>query len=94
MLTTGGTGVGPRDITPDIAARHVDRVIPGIMEYVRIKHAERMPLALTSRGIAGVMGAGLVYTLPGSPRAVAEYFDEIGKTLEHLLLVVKDLDAH
>ena len=94
ILTTGGTGAGPRDITPDVAARHVDKLIPGIMEFIRIKHGDRMPLALTSRGIAGVLGTGLLYTLPGSPRAVKEYLDEIVKSIEHLLFVVKGLGAH
>lgn len=94
VLTTGGTGVGPRDITPDVVARHADKVIPGIMDYIRMKHGERMPMALTSRSIAAVMGTSLVYTLPGSEKAIGEYLVEIFKTMEHMLLLLKGLDAH
>lgn len=94
VITTGGTGVGPRDITPDVVAKHVDKLIPGIMEFIRLKHGERMPLALTSRSIAAVMGSSLVYTLPGSMKAIPEYLEEIFKTMEHMLLILKGLDAH
>jgi len=94
IITTGGTGVGPRDITPDIVARHADKIIPGIMEHIRLKYGAAMPLALTSRAVAAVMGPTLVYTLPGSQKAIPEYLEEIFKTLEHLLIVLKGLDAH
>lgn len=94
VITTGGTGVGPRDITPDVVAKRADKIIPGIMEFIRMKHGERMPLALTSRSIAAVMGTSLVYTLPGSVKAIPEYLDEIFKTMEHMILILKGLDAH
>lgn len=94
VITTGGTGVGPRDITPDVVAEHADRLIPGIMEYIRIKFGADMPMALTSRSVAAVLGTGLVYTLPGSVKAVPEYLGEIFKTLEHLILLLKGVDAH
>ena len=94
VITTGGTGVGPRDITPDVVAKHADKIIPGIMEFIRLKHGERMPLALTSRGIAAVMGTSLVYTLPGGAKAIPEYLDEIFKTMEHMLIILKGLAPH
>jgi molybdenum cofactor synthesis domain-containing protein len=94
VITTGGTGVGPRDITPDVVAKHADKLIPGIMDYIRVKHGERMPLALTSRSIAAVMGSSLVYTLPGSVKAVPEYLEEIFKTMEHMLLLLKGVATH
>lgn len=94
VITTGGTGVGPRDITPDVVAKHADKIIPGIMEFIRLKHGARMPLALTSRGIAAVMGTTLVYTLPGGAKAIPEYLEEIFKTMEHMVLILKGLDAH
>lgn len=94
VITTGGTGVGPRDITPDVVAKHADKIIPGIMEYIRMKHGERMPVALTSRSIAAVMGTSLIYTLPGSVKAIPEYLEEIFKTMEHMLFLLKGLDAH
>lgn len=94
VITTGGTGVGPRDITPEVVSRHADKLIPGIMEYIRVKHGERMPLALTSRSVAAVMGNGLVYTLPGSVKAIPEYLEEIFKTMEHMVFLLKGVDAH
>lgn len=94
VITAGGTGIGPRDNTPDVVANHADKIIPGIMDHIRMKYGQKMPLALTSRSIAAVLGNGLVYTLPGSPKAVPEYLHEIFKTLEHLLLVLKGIDAH
>ena len=94
VITTGGTGVGPRDITPDVVAKHADKLIPGIMDYIRLKHGEHMPLALTSRSIAAVMGSSLVYTLPGSTKAIPEYLEEIFKTMEHMLLLLKGVASH
>lgn len=94
IFTTGGTGVGPRDITPDVVTAYADRVIPGIMEYIRLKHGEENPYALLSRSVAAVAGTTLIYTLPGSPKGIDEYLDEIEKTLEHTLAVLHDEDVH
>ena len=92
IITTGGTGVGPRDITPDVIRPMLDREIPGIMEFIRIKHGERLPCALLSRSVAGVIGSTLVYTLPGSEKAVREYMHEILRSLEHALNVIQGGD--
>lgn len=94
LITTGGTGIGPRDITPDVVAARLDREIPGIMEVIRCKYGTEKPVAQLSRGVAGLMGQTFVYTLPGSVRAVNEYMDEISKTMEHLLLMLYGIDAH
>ena len=94
ILTTGGTGVGPRDITPETAAAVCDKLIPGIMENIRMKFAAAKPNALLSRSIAGTAGQSQVYTLPGSVRAVEEYLGEILKTIEHALLMLHGLDVH
>ena len=94
IITTGGTGAGPRDITPDVVAPLCDKRIPGIMEHIRLKYGQDKPNALLSRSIAGLMGRTLIYTLPGSVRAVDEYMTEILKTLEHLILTVHDVDPH
>ena len=88
VMTTGGTGIGPRDITPDVVAGFADRLIPGIMEQVRMKHAERIPAAVLSRSLAAVKGRTLIYCLPGSPKAVAEYIAEFAKSLEHALAML------
>jgi len=94
IFTTGGTGVGPRDITPDTVAPLCDKLIPGIMENIRTKFGAEKPNALLSRAVAGVAGKTQIYTLPGSPRAVEEYLGEILKTLEHLIFMLHGLDAH
>ncbi len=94
IITTGGTGIGPRDITPDVINPMLDREIPGIMEFIRTKHGERLPSALLSRSVAGVIGTTLVYTLPGSVKAVREYMHEILRSLEHALHMVRGEDVH
>lgn len=83
IFTTGGTGIGPRDITPDVIRPLLTKEIPGIMEVVRVKYGLQFPTAALSRSIAGVAGQSLVYCLPGNPKAVREYMDEILKTLRH-----------
>ena len=94
IVTTGGTGIGSRDITPDVVKKMLTKEIPGIMELIRYKYGSVKPNALLSRGVAGVIGKSLVYTLPGSVKAVKEYLDEITKTLEHSLRMINDLDSH
>ncbi|MBN1593881.1 MAG: MOSC domain-containing protein [Candidatus Coatesbacteria bacterium] len=94
LITTGGTGLGPRDHTPDVMAELCDKLIPGIMEHIRIKYGTEKPNALLSRAVAGVIGKMLVYSLPGSVRAVDEYMGEILKTMEHLILTVNGIDPH
>ncbi len=94
VITTGGTGIGRRDITPEVVRPLLDKEIPGIMEMIRLKYGAEKPNALLSRGVAGVMGSSLVYTLPGSVRAVNEYMSEILKTLEHLVYMLHGIDSH
>lgn len=94
IITTGGTGIGPRDFTPDVVNPMLDREIPGIMEFIRTKHGERLPSALLSRSVAGMIGTTLVYTLPGSVKAVREYMQEILRTLPHSLLMIHGIDSH
>lgn len=88
IITTGGTGIGPRDITADVVRAALDKEIPGIMEAIRIKYGQANPSALLSRSVAGVTREGaLIYALPGSLKAVKEYMSEILATLEHALLM-------
>lgn len=94
IFTTGGTGVGPRDFTPETVAAVCDKLIPGIMEHIRMKYGAANPNALLSRSVAGVAGSTLICALPGSVRAVEEYMAEILKTLEHLVVTVHGLDTH
>jgi molybdenum cofactor synthesis domain-containing protein len=94
VITTGGTGIGPRDITPEVVKELLDKEIPGIMEMIRLKYGAEKPNALLSRGVAGLMGNAFVYTLPGSVKAVNEYMSEIAKTLKHLYLMRMGIDSH
>lgn len=94
IFTTGGTGIGPRDITPDVVKSLLDKEIPGIMEMIRVKYGMQFPNALVSRSIAGVAGKTLIYALPGNPKAVKEYADEIFKTVEHSFRMLHNIDEH
>jgi molybdenum cofactor synthesis domain-containing protein len=94
IFTTGGTGIGPRDITPDVVKPMLDKEITGIMELIRVKYGMKKPNALISRAVAGTLSQTLIYTLPGSVKAVNEYLDEIMPTLEHSLYMMNGLDLH
>lgn len=94
IFTTGGTGIGPRDITVDTISPLLTKEIPGVMEYIRVKYGADKPSALLSRGIAGLIGDSLIYTLPGSVRAVEEYTSEILKTLLHTIYMMYGVDIH
>jgi molybdenum cofactor synthesis domain-containing protein len=94
VFTTGGTGIGPKDFTPDVVRPFLDKEIPGIMEMIRVKYGAEKPNALASRSIAGVMKQTLVFTLPGSVKAVNEYMAEILPTLNHLILMLHGIDRH
>ncbi len=72
----------------------LSKEIPGIMEFIRVKYGTGNPAALLSRGIAGIMGKALIYTLPGSVRAVNEYMTEILNTLEHTFMMQYGIDTH
>lgn len=94
VFTTGGTGLGPRDFTPDVVKPLLDKEIPGIMEMIRVKYGMEKPAALVSRSIAGVSGKTLVYCLPGSRKAVAEYCREILPTIVHSIKMILGIDDH
>jgi molybdenum cofactor synthesis domain-containing protein len=94
IFTTGGTGIGPRDFTPDVIKPLLDKEIPGIMEIIRMKYGVEKPNVLVSRSIAGVLGQSLIFSLPGSVRAVDEYITEILKSLMHLIYMLHGLDRH
>lgn len=94
IFTTGGTGISPRDITPDVIRSLLDKEIPGIMEMIRIKYGMQFPNALLSRSLAGLISKTLIYALPGSPKAVKEYAVEIFKTIEHSLAMLHEIDKH
>lgn len=88
VFTTGGTGMGPRDVTPEATLDVVDRLVPGIAEAVRRETAAITPRAMLSRAVAGIRGASLIINLPGSPKAVAECLAVIAPVLDHALETV------
>jgi len=94
VFTTGSTGLGSRDIAPEVARQHMEREIPGIMELIRVKHGMVNPNAALSRSLAGMAGKTLIFILPGSTRAIKEYMEEILKSLWHMILMVNDIDSH
>jgi molybdopterin adenylyltransferase len=94
IITTGGTGIGPRDITIDVIKPLLTKELPGVMELIRVKYGMKNPNALLSRSVAGVTGKTLIYTLPGSVKAVHEYMAEIVNTMEHTFYMLYGVDRH
>jgi molybdenum cofactor synthesis domain-containing protein len=94
VFTTGGTGIGPKDFTPEIVRPFLEKEIPGIMEMIRLKYGNEKPNALASRSIAGVMQQSLVFTLPGSVKAVNEYLVEILRSINHLVMMLHGINLH
>jgi molybdenum cofactor synthesis domain-containing protein len=96
VLTTGGTGFSPKDITPEATRPLLEREVPGIAEMLRMRGLEKTPHAILSRGVAGIRGSVLIVNLPGSPLAAVENLDAIAPILPHavqLLLESPDAEA-
>ncbi len=85
VLTTGGTGLGPRDVTPEATASICERLVPGLCEIFRAEGFKKTPFAILSRGIAGIRKDTLIINLPGSPKAVRECLEIIMDVLPHAL---------
>jgi molybdenum cofactor synthesis domain-containing protein len=83
VLTTGGSGLAPRDVTPEATLAVVDRLAPGLVEAARAQTQARTPLAMLSRAVAGALGSALVVNLPGSPKAARESLEVLLPVLPH-----------
>lgn len=89
VLTTGGSGLAPRDVTPEATLAVCDRLAPGLVEAARLRTLERTPLAMLSRAVAGVRGRTLIVNLPGSPAAVREWLEVLLPVLPHAVRIVR-----
>jgi molybdenum cofactor biosynthesis protein B len=94
VITTGGTGLGPRDVTPQATASVIDYDVPGIIELMRRAGLETTPMAALTRGLAGVRGQTLVINVPGSPKGAVESLSAVIPVLEHALALLRGDTKH
>ena len=94
VLTTGGTGLGPRDVTPEATRAVIDIEAPGIAEAIRIETLKNTPMAMLSRSVAGVRSGCLIINLPGSPKGVRECLEVAVPAIPHALEMVKGWRTH
>ena len=94
VLTTGGTGVAPRDVTPEATRTAIDREVPGIAEALRASSVAKTPHGLLSRGVAGIRGATLVVNLPGSTGGCRDGYAVLRPALGHALSLLRDEPTH
>jgi molybdenum cofactor synthesis domain-containing protein len=94
ILTTGGTGLAPRDVTPEATLSIVDKVVPGFAEVMRIQTFSKTPFSMLSRAVAGVRKKCLIINLPGSPKAVNECLQVILPAIPHAVQIIKGEITH
>jgi len=94
ILTTGGTGFGPRDNTPEAARRIIEREAQGLSEAMRAETLKQTPMAMISRGVSGIRSGTLIINLPGSPKAVRESFAVIKPVLSHAIDLISGKTQH
>lgn len=94
VLTTGGTGLGPRDVTPEATRAVIEKEIPGLAELMRIEGLRKTRMAALSRGLAGVRKRKLIVNLPGSPRGARESLESVIEVLPHAVDLVQGRTAH
>ena len=89
LITTGGTGLTPRDVTPEATLAVVDRIVPGFAEAMRVESLKKTPMAMLSRAVVGARGKCLIINLPGSPKAVRECLEVVLPALPHAVETLK-----
>ncbi|MBX6353970.1 MAG: MogA/MoaB family molybdenum cofactor biosynthesis protein [Thermoflavifilum sp.] len=94
IITTGGTGLGPRDVTPEATRDVIDREVPGMAEAMRAESLRFTPFAMTSRQVVGVRGQTLIINLPGSPRGVEQCLDVVLPVVPHVLDLLAGRTRH
>jgi len=94
ILTTGGTGIGPRDCTPEATAAVSKKLLPGIVEVMRDKGRASTPRAVLSRAVAGVRGRTLIVNLPGSPKGAIESLDAVAPLIPHVVDLLEGRTSH
>jgi len=90
ILTTGGTGFAPRDITPEATLEVIEKLAPGLAEAMRLSSLQKTPHAMLTRGICGIAGRTLIINLPGSPRAAVENLQAIANVLPHAIELLQE----
>jgi molybdopterin adenylyltransferase len=93
IVTTGGSGLTPRDVTPEATLAVIEREAPGLAEALRFEGFRKTPLAVLSRGVAGVRGGTLIINLPGNPKAVREGMQTLSPILLHAVKMVRGVDT-
>jgi molybdenum cofactor synthesis domain-containing protein len=93
VVTTGGTGPAPRDITPEATLAVTEREMPGLAEVLRFEGYRKTSLAVISRGVAGIRGRTLIINLPGSPKAVREGIETLAPILPHAIRMLRGVDT-
>lgn len=94
IITTGGTGCAPRDVTPEATMRVIERLVPGIAEKMRVAGSEFEARSWLSRGVAGLRGACLIVNLPGSPKGVSESLEAVGRLVVHAVTLATGGNGH
>src|SRR5918993_2206670 len=94
VITTGGTGLAPRDNTPEATLAAIEREAPGIAEAMRMQTLNKTPMAMISRGVCGIRSGALIINLPGSPKGVRESFEVVAPVLNHAITLLSGHQEH